>query len=53
MSAEGCLRILQTYRRIAMVGLFGESDAPKPFRRDLHAVEGYEIMPVNRAKRGF
>jgi len=47
MNAEGCLRILQRYRRIAMVGLSANPMRPSHFAAIYMLSKGYEIIPVN------
>ena len=47
MSAEDCLRILQRYRRIAMVGLSANPMRPSHFAAIYMLSKGYEIIPVN------
>ena len=47
MSAEDCLRILQRYRRIAMVGLSANPMRPSHFAAIYMLSQGYEIIPVN------
>lgn len=41
------LRILQRYRRIAMVGLSGNAYRPSHFAAIYMLAEGYELFPVN------
>jgi predicted CoA-binding protein len=47
MSAADCLRILQTYRRIAMVGLSANPMRPSHFAAIYMLSKGYDIIPVN------
>ena len=47
MSAEDCLRILQRYRRIAMVGLSANPMRPSHFAAIYMLSKGYDIVPVN------
>ena len=47
MSAADCLRILQRYRRIAMVGLSANPMRPSHFAAIYMLSKGYEIIPVN------
>ena len=52
MSAADCLRILQSYRRIAMVGLSANPMRPSHFAAIYMLSKGYDIIPVNpREKR--
>jgi uncharacterized protein len=45
--AEDCLRILQTYRRIAIVGLSPNPMRPSHFVAVYMLSKGYDIIPVN------
>jgi len=47
MNAEDCLRILKTYRRIAMVGLSANPMRPSHFAAIYMLSKGDEIIPVN------
>jgi predicted CoA-binding protein len=47
MSAADCLRILQSYRRIAMVGLSANPMRPSHFAAIYMLSKGYDIIPVN------
>lgn len=47
MSAEDCLRILERYRRIAMVGLSANPMRPSHFAAIYMLSKGYDIIPVN------
>src|SRR5216684_281695 len=47
MSAADCLRILQSYRRIAMVGLSANPMRPSHFAAIYMLSKGYDIVPVN------
>ena len=47
MSAEDRLRILQSYRRIAMVGLSANPMRPSHFAAIYMLSKGYDIIPVN------
>ena len=47
MSAEDCLRILQSYRRITMVGLSANPMRPSHFAAIYMLSKGYEVIPVN------
>ena len=47
MSAADCLRILQTYRRIAMVGLSANPFRPSHFAAIYMLSKGYDIIPIN------
>jgi uncharacterized protein len=47
MTAADCLRILRTYRRIAMVGLSANPMRPSHFAAIYMLSKGYEIIPVN------
>ena len=47
MTAEDCLRILQRYRRIAMVGLSANPMRPSHFAAIYMLSEGYNVIPVN------
>lgn len=46
-SANERLRILNTYHRIAMVGLSADSMRPSHFAAIYMLAEGYEVIPVN------
>lgn len=46
-TAADRLRILETYRRIAMVGLSGNPFRPSHFAAMYLLAEGYEVIPVN------
>jgi predicted CoA-binding protein len=47
MSAEDCLRILDRYRRIVMVGLSANPMRPSHFAAIYMLSKGYDIVPVN------
>ena len=47
MTAADCLRILQTYHRIAMVGLSANPMRPSHFAAIYMLSKGYDIIPVN------
>src|SRR5260370_398654 len=47
MSPADCLRILQSYRRIAMVGLSANPMRPSHFAAIYMLSKGYDIIPVN------
>jgi len=47
MTAADCLRILQIYRRIAMVGLSANPFRPSHFAAIYMLSKGYDIIPVN------
>ena len=51
MTAADCLRILQTYRRIAMVGLSANPMRPSHFAAIYMLSKGYEIIPVNPSEQ--
>ena len=46
-SAEDCFRILEQYRRIAVVGLSANPCRPSYFASLYMKAHGYEIIPVN------
>src|SRR5207237_3738232 len=47
MTAADCLRILQSYRRIAMVGLSANPMRPSYFAAIYMLSKGYDIVPIN------
>src|SRR5262245_29890381 len=47
MTAADCLRILQAYRRIAMVGLSANPFRPSHFAAIYMLSKGYDVIPVN------
>ena len=47
MTAADCLRILQSYHRIAMVGLSANPFRPSHFAAIYMLSKGYDIIPVN------
>jgi len=51
MTAADCLRILQTYRRIAMVGLSANPMRPSHFAAIYMLSKGYDIIPVNPSEQ--
>jgi len=53
MSAEDCLRILQRYKRIAMVGLSANPMRPSYFAALYMLSKGYEIIPVNPREKSI
>ena len=51
MTAADCLRILQTYRRIAMVGLSANPMRPSHFAAIYMLSKGYDVIPVNPSEQ--
>lgn len=50
-TAAARLRILEKYRRIAMVGLSGNEFRPSHFAAKYLLAEGYKVIPVNPRER--
>jgi predicted CoA-binding protein len=51
MTAADRLRILQTYKRVAMVGLSSNAFRPSHFAAIYLIAEGYDVVPVNPRER--
>ena len=51
MTSADRLRILQTYKRIAMVGLSANAFRPSHFAAIYLIAEGYDVVPVNPRER--
>jgi len=46
-TVQDCVRILETYKRIAMVGLSGNPFRPSHFAAIYMLAHGYDVTPVN------
>ena len=53
MTSTDRLRILQTYKRIAMVGLSANAFRPSHFAAIYLIAEGYDVVPVNPREPGI
>ena len=51
MTSADRLRILQTYKRVAMVGLSSNAFRPSHFAAIYLIAEGYDVVPVNPRER--